>query len=84
MAIGFALVIVDIVANMALAVRGSRNPWRAGSLEWAMPTPPARLQLREPAARDGRDPLSADPGIAVRIARGEGFLGTPRAAGARS
>ncbi|MVX49881.1 cytochrome c oxidase subunit I, partial [Rhodobacter sphaeroides] len=38
MAIGFALVILDVAMNALVAVRGSRNPWRAGTLEWAMPT----------------------------------------------
>jgi cytochrome c oxidase subunit I+III len=78
MAIGFALVLVDVVANMALAVRGSRNPWRAGSLEWAMPTPPAAYNFASLPLVTGRDPLAADPGIAVAIARGEGFLGSAR------
>jgi cytochrome c oxidase subunit I+III len=78
MAIGFAVVIVDVIANMALAVRGSRNPWRAGSLEWAMPTPPPAYNFASLPLVTSRDPLSADPGIAVNIARGEGYLGTPR------
>jgi cytochrome c oxidase subunit I+III len=78
MAIGFALVIVDVIANMALAVRGARNPWRAGSLEWAMPTPPPAYNFASLPLVTSRDPLSADPDVAVRIARGEGYLGTPR------
>jgi len=79
MAIGFALVVVDVVANMLLAVRGSRNPWNAGSLEWAMPTPPPAYNFASLPRVASRHPLSDDPRIAVRIARGEGYLATPRA-----
>jgi cytochrome c oxidase subunit I+III len=78
MAIGFALVLVDVVSNMALAVRGSRNPWKAGGLEWAMPTPPPAYNFASLPLVTGRDPLWADPGMGVSIARGEGYLGTPR------
>ena len=78
MAIGFALVLVDVVANMRLAVRGPRNPWGAGSLEWAMPTPPPAYNFASLPRVRGRDPLSDDPALAVRIATGDGYLGTPR------
>jgi cytochrome c oxidase subunit I+III len=78
MAIGFALVVIDIIANMALAVRGARNPWKAGSLEWAMPTPPPAYNFASLPEITGREPLSTDPLLAVRIAKGEGYLGTPR------
>jgi cytochrome c oxidase subunit I+III len=77
-AIGFALVIVDVVVNMALAVRGSRNPWGAGTLEWAMPTPAAAYNFASLPHVEARDALDHNPAIAVRIARGEGYLGTPR------
>ncbi|WP_096788106.1 cytochrome c oxidase subunit I [Rhodobacter sp. CZR27] len=78
MTVGFALVVVDVVANMRLAVRGQRNPWGAGTLEWAMPTPPPAYNFASLPAVAGRDPLVDDPHLAVRIARGEGFLGAPR------
>ncbi|MDX2201261.1 MAG: cytochrome c oxidase subunit I [Hyphomicrobiaceae bacterium] len=78
MAIGFAMVLIDIVLHTTLAIRGSRNPWRAGTLEWAMPTPPAPYNFASLPQVSHRDPLHADPTVAVRIARGEGFLGEPR------
>jgi cytochrome c oxidase subunit I+III len=78
MAIGFALVVIDVVANMVLAVRGPRNPWGAGSLEWAMPTPPPAYNFASLPQVRGRDPLSDDPALAVQIATGDGYLGTPR------
>jgi cytochrome c oxidase subunit I+III len=78
MAIGFALVIVDIAVNAAVAVRGSRNPWKAGTLEWAMPTPPPAYTFASLPEITSRHPLRDDPDLAVRIARGEGYLGLPR------
>ncbi|TNC61041.1 cytochrome c oxidase subunit I [Rubellimicrobium roseum] len=74
-AIGFALVILDIVVNAAVAVRGSRDPWQAGTLEWAMPTPPAAYNFASLPEIRSRDPLRDDPALPVRIARGEGWLG---------
>ena len=78
MAIGFAMVLIDIVLHALLATRGSRNPWKAGTLEWAMPTPPAAYNFASLPHVTHREPLHADPEIAVRIARGEGYLGEPR------
>ncbi len=39
MAIGFALVLIDVGVNVAVAARGRRNPWRPDRWEWAMPAP---------------------------------------------
>ncbi|GGM12884.1 cytochrome ubiquinol oxidase subunit I [Pseudooceanicola nanhaiensis] len=75
MAIGFALVLIDVVVNAAVAVRGSRDPWHAGTLEWAMPTPPAPYNFASIPTVASRDPLYDTPDLPVRIARGEGYLG---------
>ncbi|MCL3883355.1 cytochrome c oxidase subunit I [Marivita sp. GX14005] len=76
-AIGFALVILDIFINAIVATRGARNPWGAGTLEWAMPTPPAAYNFASLIEVRGRNPLHDDPDLGVRIARGEGYLGDP-------
>lgn len=78
MAIGFALVIVDVTANIAVAVRSRRNPWRAGTLEWAMPMPAPAYNFASLPWVKTRDPLYEDPELPARIARGEGLLGDPR------
>ncbi|TVR08703.1 MAG: cytochrome c oxidase subunit I [Salinarimonadaceae bacterium] len=76
-AIGFALVLIDIAINALVTLRGRRNPWGAGTLEWAMPKPvPAYNFASLPPVR-GREPLYDDPGLDLRIARGEGYLGDP-------
>lgn len=77
MAIGFALVILDIVVNTAVAVRGRRNPWRAGTLEWATMLPSPPYGLASIPRVTGRYPLAEDPSLDQRIARGEGYLADP-------
>ncbi|MDP3195168.1 cbb3-type cytochrome c oxidase subunit I [Tabrizicola sp.] len=74
MAIGFALVILDIGITTFSGLRGKRNPWGATTLEWAAPMPsPAYGFASIPIVR-GRYPLTDDPDLPQRIARGEGYL----------
>jgi cytochrome c oxidase subunit I+III len=77
MAIGFVLVILDVAVNTAVAVRGRRNPWGAGTLEWAtfLPSPP--YGFASIPIVSGRYPLTEDPTLDQRIARGEGYLAEP-------
>jgi cytochrome c oxidase subunit I+III len=75
MAIGFTLVILDIGITTFSGLRGKRNPWGATTLEWAAPMPsPAYGFASIPIVRD-RYPLTADPDLPQRTARGEGYLG---------
>jgi cytochrome c oxidase subunit I+III len=78
MAIGFALIVLDVAVNTFVAVRGRRNPWGAGTLEWAaaIPSPPYGF-ASIPIVR-GRYPLQDHPDLALRIARGAGYLGDTR------
>ena len=41
MTIGFALVVIDLLAQFRYGRRVRRDPWNATTLEWAMPIPPA-------------------------------------------
>lgn len=75
MAIGFVLVLIDVIANAIMSARGSRDPWSAGTLDWAMPTPPAAYNFASLPRVTSRDPLHADPELPVEIARGQGYLG---------
>lgn len=77
MAIGFALVILDIALNTAVAVRGRRNPWGAGTLEWAVMLPSPPYGFASIPIVSGRYPLAMDPDLDQRIARGEGYLADP-------
>ena len=78
LAIGLAMILIDVVLHVLIAARGKRNPWRAGTLEWAMMTPPPAYTFASLPQVDSRTPLADDPHLAVRLARGEGYLATPR------
>ncbi|RYD47945.1 MAG: cytochrome c oxidase subunit I, partial [Sphingomonadales bacterium] len=78
MAFGFALFAVDVALQIFFSRRSRRNPWRAGTLEWAMPTPAAAYNIASQPHVESREPLADDPGLAVKLARGEGYLGEPR------
>lgn len=75
MAIGFALVILDIGINTFSGLRGKRNPWGATTLEWAAPMPSPAYGFASIPIVQGRYPLTADPDLPQRIAKGEGYLG---------
>lgn len=77
MAIGFALVILDVAINCLVAGRGQRNPWNAPTLEWATSAPSPSYNIASIPEVRSRYPLYDDPDLAVKIARGEGYLGEP-------
>jgi cytochrome c oxidase subunit I+III len=74
MGIGFALVIVDVVVNALMGRPSRRNPWRAGTLEWAAPLPSPGYGFASIPVINGRYPLQDDPELDLKIARGEGLL----------
>jgi cytochrome c oxidase subunit I+III len=78
MAMGLAMVLVDIAMQAFVAVRGSRNPWKAGTLEWATLSPPAAYNFASLPEVSSRDPLHAEPDLPLRLAKGEGYLADPR------
>lgn len=79
LSIGIALFIVDIAVQMFLARRErSRNPWGGTTLEWAMLQPSPTYNIAAIPRITDRDPLLAKPDMALRLARGEGYLSTPR------
>ncbi len=78
LAIGIGMILIDVILHVLTASRGRRNPWGAGTLEWAMPTPPLAYNFASLPHITSRDPLVDQPDLAVQLARGEGYLGTPR------
>ncbi len=78
MAIGLAMVLIDVAIHALIAVRGRRNLWGAGSLEWASMSPPPAYNFASLPEVTSREPLHGDPGLPNRLARGEGYLGTPK------
>ncbi|ATX65377.1 cytochrome c oxidase subunit I [Roseinatronobacter bogoriensis] len=75
--IGFAMFVLDLILQVTLGKRESRDPWRAPTLDWAMPIPSpsynfASLPIPQHLGKPARD-------IMLALARGEGALaGAPR------
>ena len=77
MTIGFALFVLDLTLQATMGCKARRDPWRAPTLDWAMPLPPpAHTFASIPGPRHLA--LSAAEALGP-IARGEGLLpGAPR------
>ncbi|WP_431470825.1 cytochrome c oxidase subunit I [Sphingosinithalassobacter sp. LHW66-3] len=78
LAFGIALFVIDLSLQFFHAPRTRRNPWNAGTLEWAMLLPPPSYNIASIPRVDDRDPLEGRPDLAVELARGDGYLGEPR------
>ncbi|SEA22583.1 cytochrome c oxidase subunit I [Alkalimonas amylolytica] len=71
MAIGVALVLLDLLLHFWFGRRASANPWQADTLEWALDMPPAQYNFASLATVSSRQPLWDDPELARRIASGQ-------------
>src|SRR5271169_1766447 len=78
MTIGFALVVIDLLTQLRYGRRARRDPWKAQSLEWAMPVPPAPYNFASIAHVGAGPDRTAPEGLASSLARGEGYLGFVR------
>ena len=78
MAFGFALFAIDVALHLYYARRRRRNPWTAGTLEWAMPIPTPSYNIASLPTVTDREPLADAPTLATSLARGDGYLGEPR------
>ncbi len=81
--IGFAVVLIDMLIQWRFAPHVTRNPWKAGSLEWAMATPVPAYNFASLPQVDQRDPLQADADLPARLASGQGHLAGVTSAGRR-
>lgn len=78
MTIGFALVALDLILLIRFGRAFRRNPWQAGTLEWATPTPPPSYTFGSLPHIDRRaDDLNADQ-LGSDLAAGRGYLGFMR------
>ena len=76
--IGFALLALDLLLLALFGRPFRRDPWRAGTLEWALPTPPTSYAFGAIPTITGRgDQLDVDM-LARDLAAGRGLLATPR------
>ena len=78
MTFGFALFAIDVLLQIFMSRRTRRNPWHAGTLEWAMPIPTTAYNIASQPQITGREPLRDDPDLALKLARGEGYLAEAR------
>ncbi len=78
MAFGFALFAIDAALQVFLSRRSRRNPWGGGTLEWAMPIPAPAYNFASLPQVEDREPLAADAALALKLARGEGYLAEAR------
>ena len=78
LAIGLAMVLVDVLLHALINTRARRNPWESDGLEWAMVTPAPPYNFASLPQVGSRHPLHANPALPLQLARGEGYLGEPR------
>ncbi len=73
-AIGFALFLLDVVLHGRMGKIAPTNPWGAGSLEWAMPTPTPTYNIASLPEVRSREPVWDEPELGAQLAAGDGDL----------
>ena len=75
MAAGVGMFIIDLLMHLQFGRRAGTNPWRAGTLEWAMEGKAPPYNFVSQPRITSRDPLWDQPGLADEAQRGEHYLG---------
>lgn len=78
MAIGVAVIIIDIFLHFRFGKRAAQNPWGADTLEWAIPMPVNAYNFSSLPAVSSRHPLWRAPELIAKIDAGDGGLATAR------
>lgn len=78
-ALGFVVFVIDILLHVRGGALAPRNPWGAGSLEWAMPTPAPSYNFASIPDVDRTEPLWKDPQLPDDMAAGRLWLAEPAA-----
>ncbi|TBW35427.1 cytochrome c oxidase subunit I [Azotobacter chroococcum] len=76
MAMGVAMVLLDIGLHFRFGRRAGDNPWQADTLEWATALPPAAYNFVSLPACTSRHPLWENPALGQSIAEGRHGLPT--------
>ncbi len=75
---GFALVMADMILQFRFGAHFRRNPWQAGTLEWAIPTRPTSYAFASlPKIEQRADDLEVRS-LGRELAAGQGYLGFVR------
>lgn len=77
MAIGVAMVLVDLFLTVRHGRRAGPNPWRADTLEWGCALPPPAYNFASLPTVHSRTPLWDEPDLPQRMASGQ--MALPRA-----
>src|SRR5690606_27223913 len=77
-AIGFALLVLDVMIHARTGKIAPRNPWQADSLEWATATPVAPYNFAAQTEVMSRTPLWDDPDTGARLAAGRPYPSSAR------
>lgn len=79
LAMGVVAFCMDIWLAFRHGRRANRNPWQAGTLEWAVPTPSPPYNFVSTPVITDRDPLWQKPQLQQELDAGKGLLpGAPR------
>ncbi|MEX2536403.1 MAG: cytochrome c oxidase subunit I [Trueperaceae bacterium] len=58
--VGVLLFVIDVVLSLRFGAPAGRNPWQAGTLEWAGSSPPPSFSVETPLIVRHREPLWID------------------------
>ncbi len=76
MAIGVAVIILDLALHFRFGRKASKNPWNADTLEWAVDKPQSTYNFASLPTLNSRHPLWDDPNLPDTIAEGKHGLAT--------
>jgi cytochrome c oxidase subunit I+III len=76
LAVGVALVLLDLALHFRFGKRAARNPWQADTLEWATAQPPQTYNFVSLPTLESRHPLWEQPDLPESIAAGQHGLAT--------
>lgn len=74
LAMGIAMILLDIILHFRFGRLAGNNPWHADSLEWATDTPPQPYNFISLPANPTRHPMWSQPDLQATIAEGRHAL----------
>ena len=77
LAVGMVAIAIDVIISLRSGRRAARNPWKAGTLEWAVPYPVPQFNFASVPRVEGRYPLWDRPETDEATDRTDGLLGKP-------
>src|SRR5690606_19391617 len=77
LAVGMVAIAIDVFISLRSGKRSARNPWKAGTLEWAVPFPVPQFNFASVPEVEGRYPLWDRPETDEATDRTDGLLGNP-------